>query len=84
MLPGYARMTPREKSEFAIEKIKNLMLKMKLKAINVFNLADPTHTESASRNKLIEAFTKLAPQINKNLLDEAFKSFGANTQVISK
>ena len=44
MLPEFARMTPREKSEFAIEKIKSLMLEINLKATTVFNLADPTHT----------------------------------------
>ena len=52
------------------------MGKNNIRATKVFNMADTARTGKATVAKLRDAFVKMAPKINSNLIKDALMSFG--------
>jgi len=52
------------------------MQKFRLQSKQVFGVADTTKSGRATVKRLREAFGKVAPKIDKNLVTDALKSFG--------
>ena len=72
-------MSPRTKCDSAVSALIKEMKKYRVAATSVFNIADPNRSGKALVCGLREAFVKVAPKINSNLIADALKSFGEDT-----
>ena len=75
VIPGYKLMSPRSKCDNAVSALIKEIKKARVSCTAVFNMADMNNTRKASVKRLREAFSKVAPKINKDLIGDALKSF---------
>ena len=75
-------MSPRSKCDSAVSALIKDMKINKVSAKSVFSMANVARAGQVSVQKLREAFIKVAPRIDSNLISDALKSFGDdNTQI---
>ena len=64
-------MSPRSKCDSAVSSLIKEMQKNRLQARGVFQMADTGRTGQSTVKKVREAFIKVAPKIDKNLISDA-------------
>ena len=76
LIPGYYAMSPRSKCDGAVRQLIKEMKKHNVKAAGVFRAASASGGASVFSGQLKNAFIKLAPAINPDLIRDAMLSFG--------
>jgi len=75
-------MSPRSKCDSAVSALIKEMQRCQIKAVSVFNMADSKKVGKVTVAALREAFVKLAPKIDANLIGDALKSFGDDKTLV--
>lgn len=80
VIPGYKLMSPRSKCDNAVSALIKEMSKLRITAKSIFVLAARLRSTTATVKKLREAFGKMAPKINQDLIGDALKSFSGDDE----
>ena len=75
-------MEPREKCDSAVSHTIKEMKKHNVKALSVFRMASQSGAVNVYSGQIKNAFVKLAPQINPDLIRDAMLSFGTADNVV--
>lgn len=77
-VPKGASMSPRKRSEAALNQLKVQMMNCGVRASAVFSLADKMNRGMAKRDEIKAAFAKIGGQLKRDLISEAMLFFGTN------